>query len=116
VFSGAGVLNASFLAGVDFELRVSYLVGKHSITLAMPPALFVLAYFQIGSPAFAGDQPRTRILLSPILPCSWDYRCAPPHPALKCIFNMIIFSTNDGCPDIVPSSVEEHLFAELLRS
>jgi hypothetical protein len=56
---------------MEFELRVSQLLGRHSATWATPLALFVSSYFL----------PRAWPLTSYLcLPHSWAYRSEPSRP------------------------------------
>jgi hypothetical protein len=38
---------------LGFEFRASYLLGRHTTSSVVPPALFALAIFQIGSHIYA---------------------------------------------------------------
>jgi hypothetical protein len=46
------------LAILEFELRISYLLGRFSAAWATPPALFALVILEIGSLHFCPGQPR----------------------------------------------------------
>jgi hypothetical protein len=52
-----------FLVVLGFELKTLCLLGRHFTTRAMPPTLFALVIFQIGSLLFAGIWSQTTILL-----------------------------------------------------
>jgi hypothetical protein len=69
-----------FFAVLEFELRALYLLGRHSLTGATPPALFTLVVFQIRYHVL----PRSSIKLWDSylhLWCSCNCRQASPHQA-----------------------------------
>jgi hypothetical protein len=46
---GNKVLLLGFFVDLEFELRSSHLLGRSSIALATPPALFCDGFFEMGS-------------------------------------------------------------------
>jgi hypothetical protein len=67
------------------SFRALHLLGKHFATWAMSPAFFASVYFSDRSSIFCSGQPLTGILLL-CLPCCWDYRHEPLHPAPLYLF------------------------------
>jgi hypothetical protein len=73
---------------LGFELRALYFLGKSSTTWAMPPTLFALVNFWVGSWVFAqgaGFEPQFSYLF---LFHSWDHRWEPPCPSSLVIWGL----------------------------
>jgi hypothetical protein len=89
------------VCALRFELRGSALLGRGSTTYAIPATLWLLVY-HLGSQAFglAGGFK----LWSPYLhlQSSWDYRQAPPCPALEDSFNSTVNSKLKGNAEQFP--------------